>query len=265
MNNERLQETVITGLTIDAFDEQALVRYLFTARTAHPSGGPALDFDHRKGDNRTVRESFEAAARSFGVEQSALFVMRQVHGDDIAVIRDFPDLSDLRARIEVDAAVTTLPGLVLSVLTADCLPILMVDTNRKVIAAVHAGWRGTVLGIAQKTVQTITEAFGSSPRDIAAALGPAIGRCCYEVGEEVVDEARRAFPFGGDFFETSGDGKAMMDLAGLNRRLLVDVGVGPDRIHSIDLCTRCHGELFYSYRREGAETGRMLAGIMLKG
>ncbi len=265
MKTELLRDTVLTGITIDSFDGLGEVRYLFTARTAHPSGGPALDFDHRKGDNRTVRESFEAAGRSFGVKPSALFVMRQVHGDDVTVIRDFPEPADSRARIEVDAAVTTLPGLVLSVLTADCLPILMVDTKRRVIAAVHAGWRGTVLGIAQKTVRTMAEAFGSSPPDIAAALGPAIGPCCYEVGQDVVESASRAFPFGGEFFETRERGKAMMDLAGLNRRLLMEAGVGPDRIHSIDLCTRCHAELFYSYRRDGAETGRMLAGIMLKG
>ena len=106
--------------------------------------------------------------------------------------------------------------------------------------------------------------FGSKPGDIFAALGPCIGRCCYEVGPEVIRDVREAFPFGDDHIETKPDGKGMLDLVGLNRGALVRAGLSPDQIWSADLCTYCREDLFYSYRREGEGTGRMLAGIMIE-
>lgn len=239
------------------------IRCLFsTRRTA--TGGAALDFDHRKGDNPAVGESYDAAAGWFGVPVSSVFVMRQVHGGDVTVLREIPEPLRMRAAISVDATVTDRHGLVLTVLTADCLPILMSDRKRGVVAAVHAGWRSTTAGIAQKAVTTMAAVFGSEPADIFAALGPCIGRCCFEVGPEVIRDVRAAFPFGDDYIETKSDGKGMLDLAGLNRGVLVQAGLSPDHIWSAGLCTYCREDLFYSYRREGEGTGRMLAGIMIE-
>jgi YfiH family protein len=253
----------IVGIQVLPPGYEEKIRCLFSTRRTS-AGGAALDFDHRKGDNSAVGESYDAAAAWFGVPASSVFVMRQVHGGDVTVIREIPEPLRMRAAITVDATVTDRPGLVLTVLTADCLPILMADRKRRVAAAVHAGWRSTAAGIAQKAVTTMAAVFGSEPGDIFAALGPCIGRCCYEVGPEVIRDVREAFPFGDDHVETKSDGKGMLDLVGLNRGALVRAGLSPDRIWSADLCTYCREDLFYSYRREGEGTGRMLAGIMIE-
>jgi polyphenol oxidase len=253
----------IVGIEPFAAGAGGKIRFLFTTRKGG-TAGTELDFDHRKGDNPAVESSYGAAAGWFGVPVPSIFVMRQVHGDAVEVIRDIPDPSRMRAVVPVDGAVTDFPGLVLTVLTADCLPILMADRKRCVTAAVHAGWRGTVAGIAQKAVMTMADVFGSDPRDIIAALGPCIGRCCYEVGAEVIDAVRAAFPFDGDHIKARPGPKAMLDLAGLNRAALVRAGLSPGNILSVGLCTYCRDDLFYSYRREGEGTGRMLAGIMIE-
>lgn len=252
----------IVGVQVLLPAETAPIRCLFSAR----KGGTAeLDFDHRKGDNPAVAESYGAAAGWFGVEASSIYVMRQVHGDDITVIREIPEPSLMRAAVPADGTVTDRPGLVLTVLTADCLPILLADRKRRVVAAVHAGWRGTVAGIARKAVGTMAAVFGSDPGDVFAALGPSIAKCCYEVGPEVIGAVRSAFDFADDHIETKTGGKAMLDLVGLNRAALARAGLSTDRIRSADLCTNCSDDLFYSYRREGEGTGRMLAGIMIEG
>jgi YfiH family protein len=254
----------IVGLSVGPVGPGGGIRRLFTTKKASDDGGTLLDFDHRKGDNRTVRESYEAAADWFGVRTSSIFVMRQVHGGDIAVLRELPDPSRMRAAVTVDGVVTDRSRLVLTVLTADCLPILLADPRRHVIAAVHAGWRSSVAGIARKAVETMTSACGSDPADIVAALGPAIGPCCFEVGPEVVAAVREAFGFGGDYIEPKAGGKGMLDLVGLNRAVLADAGLPATGITAADLCTYCHGDLFYSYRHDGEATGRMLAGIMIE-
>ncbi len=253
----------LVGLPAGVPVAEGKIRYLFSTIKGS-AGGEVLDFDHRKGDNPAVRASYEAAADWFGVASSSIFVMRQVHGDDIAVIRQSPDRARMRAALAVDGAVTDCAGLVLTVLTADCLPILMADRKRRVIGAVHAGWRSTVAGIAEKAVRTMAAAFGTDPADIWAALGPSIGRCCFEVGPEVVEAVRNALAFADDYIETRGGGKSMLDLVGLNRKALLAAGLPAEAIWSSDLCTYCRDDLFYSYRRQGEGTGRMLAGIMIE-
>jgi YfiH family protein len=254
----------IIGLAVDPVGPGGVIKRLFTTKKSSAGGGSPLDFDHRKGDNRVVRESYEAAARWFGVGPSSIFVMRQVHGADVLAIRELPDRAGMRAAVPVDAVVTDRRGLVLTVLTADCLPILLADTKLRVIAAVHAGWRSSVAGIARNAVGTMMSAFGSDAGDITAALGPAIGKCCFEVGPEVVAAVREAFGFGGDFIEMKANGKGMLDLVGLNRAALMEAGLRESAIESADLCTYDNDDLFHSYRREGETTGRMLAGIMIQ-
>jgi YfiH family protein len=253
----------LIGLAVVSPGSRDKIRRLFTTIKG-PIDGAALDFDHRKGDNPTVRESYEAAADWFGVGASSIFVMRQVHGAAIAVIREPVDPSQMRAVVAADGAVTDRVGLVLTVLTADCLPILMADPNRGVIAAVHAGWRSSVAGIAEKTVSLMNTVFGCEPADIFAALGPAIGRCCFEVGPEVVAAVRESFDFADDYLQIKAGGKGMLDLAGLNRSALTEAGLAAGAIWSADLCTYCRDDLFFSYRRQGEGTGRMLAGIMIE-
>jgi YfiH family protein len=147
---------------------------------------------------------------------------------------------------EGDALLENTPGCVVAIKTADCLPILLADEHRRAVAAVHAGWRGTVAGIAGRAVEAMRERFGTEPADLHAALGPAIGPCCYEVGTDV------ARHFGGK-------DRMHVDLADANRRSLVAAGVSPERIYTSDLCTMCRPYEFHSYRRDKEAAGRMFS------
>jgi YfiH family protein len=149
-----------------------------------------------------------------------------------------------------DALLEDRPGAVIAVKTADCLPILLVDERLRAVAAVHAGWRGTVARIAAGAVAAMGRRFGSEARDLAAAIGPGIGKCCYQVGPEV--SAR----FGVE-------GRAYISLADANRRQLLEAGVTPGRIYASNLCTMCLAGEFHSFRRDGEAAGRLysFAGI----
>jgi YfiH family protein len=149
-----------------------------------------------------------------------------------------------------DALLENAPGAVVSVRTADCIPVLLVDERNRAVAAVHAGWRGTVGCITQHAVATMRELFGTRPEDLHAAIGPGIGKCCYEVGPEV------AVQFGTE-------GRAHIDLTDANRSQLVEAGVTPRRVYASNLCTMCRADEFHSFRRDREAAGRMhsFAGI----
>ena len=151
-----------------------------------------------------------------------------------------------------DALLEDTPGAVVAVKTADCVPILLVDERRKVVAAVHAGWRGSAAGIARQAVKRMQERFGTRPEDLHAAIGPGIGECCYEVGPDVA--AR--------FGERA---TTRVDLPAANRRQLLETGVRRERVYIAELCTKCNPTDFHSFRREGEAAGRQysFAGIRL--
>jgi polyphenol oxidase len=151
---------------------------------------------------------------------------------------------------EGDALLENLPGSVVAVKTADCIPVLLVDERSRAVAAVHAGWRGTAARIASGAVAAMTARFGTRPEDLHAAIGPGIGKCCYEVGPEV------SVQFGGQ-------GRAHVDLPDANRRQLEESGVTPHRIYASNLCTMCRAQEFDSFRRDQKAAGRMysFAGI----
>jgi YfiH family protein len=176
--------------------------------------------------------------------------MKQVHG--ASVVR-----APWEGQPPADAAVAEAPGLILGIETADCLPLLLVDPRRRAVAAVHAGWRGTAAGVARRALQDLL-AGGSDPKDILAALGPAIGPCCYEVGEEV----RAAFgPEGSSFFRPGPRGRPHLDLRAANVSQLEGAGLLPSHIHRLDECTFCLADRYHSYRREGPGGGRMISYI----
>jgi len=160
---------------------------------------------------------------------------------------------------EADGLVSNSPGRYLSIRTADCIPVLIVDERLHAIAAVHAGWRGTAETISIKAVATMREQFGSRPEDLLAAIGPGICAACYEVGPDVAARFARWFP------EQSGSENRTLDLTEANRRQLGHAGLDPSRIFSGAPCTACHAEDFYSWRREHTKTGRMVSAISIRG
>ncbi len=184
---------------------------------------------------------------------------KQEHGDHVIVV------AGEQGGMRGDALITGQAGRAVGVFTADCLPILLADPTRGAVAAIHAGWRGSLRRIAQKAVAAMTTTFGSLPSQVLAALGPAIGRCCYEVGPEVLEPLRREFPYWRDLVDAphADAKKQRVDLRAWNRRQLEEAGVR--QIDDLPLCTACRPDLFYSYRRDGLGglMGRgMLSGIM---
>jgi|SRR5579872_619387 len=156
---------------------------------------------------------------------------------------------------EGDAVITNRPGLLLGIRTADCLPILIADPKHRAIAAVHAGWRGTVQEIGPAALGALEQHFESRPEDVIVAIGPGIGVCCYEVGSEVASQFSKYFPERADW-----DGAANIDLAETNVRQFVKVGVPRAQISQSGICTCCDVEM-HSYRREGERAGRMISAI----
>lgn len=143
-----------------------------------------------------------------------------------------------------DALLENTPGAAVAVRTADCIPILLVDPQHRAVAAVHAGWRGTAAQIVRRAIEGMGEQFGTQPATVRAAIGPGIGKCCYEVGPEV------AAQFGGQ-------GRMHLDLTEANRAQLLAAGVTPQAIYASNLCTMCQPEEFHSYRRDREAAGRM--------
>lgn len=177
--------------------------------------------------------------------------LRQVHSD---VVVNAAGLRD-RER-EGDALVTEEIGKCIGVRTADCVPILLLDSRNRAVGAVHAGWRGAVSEIVRHAIEKMHDDFDTSPADLYAAMGPCIRGCCYEVGEEVESHFAPLFPE----WEPK-PGKRKVDLSQANRRQMEAAGVRPDRIFDSGLCTTCQPSQFFSYRREPQNPGRMVASI----
>lgn len=180
--------------------------------------------------------------RHLNRDQSGWASLRQIHSDRVLVV-DGEGCAG-----EGDALITRTPGLGLSIRTADCYPILLADPVSGAVAAVHAGWRGTAAGIIPAAIEEMRAHFGTNANDLFVAIGPGIGACCYEVGEEVAREFRLT-------------GRAKIDLERANREQLIESGVDERRIESIGRCTFCEPGTFYSYRREGERAGRMISFI----
>ena len=193
---------------------------------------------------------------------SLVVSVKQVHGTDVLIL-DRPVSAADRFEGSWDALVTDQGRVLLTVRTADCVPVLIHDPVRQVVAAVHSGWRGTVAGIVPKTIERMIQRFGSDPRTIRLAIGPSIGPCCYEVDGPVLERVRTLPIDWRQAVHERGDGRAMLDLRALVRTQAQAAGVPLQFIQSLDLCTACHTDLFYSYRREGAVIGTMFSGIML--
>ncbi len=241
----------------------------FTTRAGGASAAPydTLNLGGKWGDDPAhVAENRRRLADAVG---GAPFVARQVHGTMIRRVRHDDSRAEV-ARHEADGLCTDVPGLVLGVFVADCVPVVIADPRTGCCAAVHAGWRGTVAGILPEAVRRLAAEFGARPADLRVALGPAIGPCCFEVGLEVVAAVAAAIPDARQrgIVRPSPRGladKAHVDLHAANRWLLARAGVDPAAVDAIDACTRCDRERFFSFRRDGAATGQQMGVIARRG
>ena len=214
------------------------------------------------------RANFDLFAADLGVAPSALVRARQVHGRAVLVVDDTPRAEELQ---DADAIVSRVQGTACAVQVADCVPILIAGGSgvrgfegsaAAPVGAVHAGWRGTAAGIASEAVRALAR-LGADPSTLVAAIGPSIRACCYQVDARVRDAfaAAPAWPAAEAAFTPDAPGHWKLDVAAVNRRLLEDAGLQPANILDSGLCTACDLKRFYSYRAEGAGTGRLVAGI----
>jgi len=235
-----------------------------------------MEWDQRE----NVEENRRRLQKALKANDSKLTAMHQIHSD---VIRRFE--TPPSGRCKGDASVTNEPGLLLGVQTADCVPILLVDPKKRAVAAIHAGWRGTLGRIAEKTVGRMRQEFASKPQDLLAAIGPSIGPCCYEVAAEFVSKFAAQFADAADYFDEPRSGEepnplqwlnmappghqpppknVHLDLRKANRSQLLAAGLRAQNIFVSDLCTGCCTNLFFSYRREGTQSGRMLSLVAVR-
>ena len=231
--------------------------HAFTTRAAGPEGGLfnlAVGWAE-EGAERQVLEDRDRLLRVLGAEK--LFVATQVHGAAVARV-GAGDRPEVVAAIRADALVTDVPGFALGVFTADCVPVLLADPVTGACAAVHAGWRGVVARVVSAAVKELGDAYGVKAGDLRAALGPAIGKCCFEVGPEVVAEFEK---IGAGPSRREEEGKARVDLRAVLRAQLQGLGVPAAQIDEGLECTKCDsGNRFFSFRREG-RAGQQMAVI----
>jgi YfiH family protein len=178
----------------------------------------------------------------------------QVHGDDVKVIAARADADNTEGKF--DALVSNLPGILVGVKTADCVPVLIGDPENSAFAAVHAGWRGTSKSIVRRTVDKMHEVYGSDPTDLIGAIGPAALCGNYEVGQDVIEAISKTFKGHERYFTPTREGHALVDLHLANQDLLTDAGVKPENIRKAPLCTMERTDLFFSYRIEKPKYGR---------
>ena len=235
----------------------------------------SLNLAFGRGDeDETVLKNLEAFACAVGFDAKSVISVPQIHSDKIFKVgkADAGKGYYVREGIEGgDGYITDERGIVLGVKAADCVPILFeAEREGEVVAvgAVHAGWRGTVAGIAPKCVRMLCEGFGVHPSQIRVAIGPCIHKCCYEVGEDLRREVEsRLGESVAERFVTPRNGvadKYFCDLVGINRQLILESGVLPESLDIVDKCTCCHPELFYSHRYSGGLRGTMLNVIFVQ-
>lgn len=225
----------------------------------------SLNMSFNEGDDEyKVLANWSKLAEDFAIPVEQFLVVNQVHGSDIFHIGYSGRYFTSRAELDYDAIVTNRPGLAICVKTADCVPVFLVDPGKKVIAVVHAGWRGSAAGITAKVVDLFVREYRSEPGDVLAAIGPSIGRCCYEV--DAVCAGAFAQQKNGEcfLFPQKNKERWMLDLAEANRRQLVSCGVPGNNIEVSDFCTSCRRDLFFSYRAAGGVTGRQINFMMIR-
>lgn len=266
----------IPVLSFPSIRETGVAEGIFTTRLGGVSGQnvgqeylSSLNLSFTRGDDpENVRENFRRVAEVLGVTPDRFVFTDQTHTDHVRTVTEADagcGLTRERTYHDIDALVTDVPGLVLSVFIADCVPVAIVDPVRKAIGLAHSGWRGTVAGITEKTIRCMTEQYGSDPADLVCAIGPSICRDCYEISEDVAEQFAAAFA--GQEREILTDkhnGHYQLDLWKANELVLRRAGVPASQISVTGICTCCNKEVLYSHRGAHGMRGNLGAFLMLR-
>jgi len=236
----------------------------FSTRVGGVSDFPAKSLNLAGFDEDLAENIYENRRRflnALGVDLR-LATAWQVHGDGVKIVRDQFDVDDSEERF--DGLVSQMSGVLAGVKTADCVPVLIGDREKKAFAAIHAGWRGTVRSIVVWAIEKMQAEFGSEPKDLIAAIGPAAGYMNYEIGRDVIDEFGAAFEGAEKYFSPTSEDHAYIDLHLANKDQLLSCGVPMESIYTAPFCTMERIDLFFSYRVEKklyGKTGRLLSVI----
>lgn len=238
----------------------------FSTRLGGVSTGhlSSLNLGISRGDApENVWKNYAILGSALGFSPEDTVFTRQVHGDVVTRVGRSHRGQGLVSPVteDRDGLVTDEPGVFLTIFTADCVPVLLYDPVTRSVAGAHAGWRGTALGIVQRAVETMTRHFGANPRDIRAAIGPSIGRCCFETHEDVPGAMAQALGHEADAFITPSGGKYRVDLKGINAHWLRKAGL--ELIDICEDCTACQPDRFWSHRVTRGERGALAAVIGL--
>ncbi|WP_442603781.1 peptidoglycan editing factor PgeF [Paenibacillus sp. KN14-4R] len=246
----------------------------FTSRIGGVSQAPFDSLNcglHVQDLSEDVVRNRELVASALSISPDTCTYAEQVHGCDVVIVTGSDKGKGHSSREDaiqaVDGLVTNETGICLCMMYADCVPLFFWDPVKRVIALSHAGWKGSVLDIAGVTVDKMRSAFDCQPEDIQAVVGPSIGGCCYEVDDRIADRVKihfeplRKIGIGTDGIlqEIVDTGKYMLNLQLFNQAMLLKAGILSTHIEVSGLCTSCHTELFFSHRKEGGQTGRMVA------
>ena len=260
---------------IPEWEKYKWLRHGFSTRpngTSRVYGGSTLNLGWTKEDEPSAvvenrRRFVQAVDDKLG--HSALVTLRQMHSAIVRLVKEADgalegklQTPEGKAVLEGDGVITSQPGVLLAVGTADCVPVLVADVEKRVVAAFHAGWRGTAAQIVEQGIATMTDEYGSRAEDLIAAVGPSIGACCYTVGEEVRDAFSQRFRHADRLFNQR-EGRAYLNLWEANREQLLNAGIEDSQIAIVGECTACKryesGEpRYFSHRREHGVAGRML-------
>ena len=259
----------IPFLQADGIRDAGGAAHGFSTRLGGVSQGmwASLNLGVSRGDNPDhVRENYRRFFSAIGATGDKLAKTNQVHGGKIRVVTAADWKGDPYDRVdyEADGLMTDTPGVVLLIYSADCIPILLYDPVRRVVAALHAGWRGTAAGIAATAVQRMVDVYDCRPEDILAAVGPGIGPCCFETHEDVPNAMMAAVSSAAlPYVKVLENGKFSLDLNGINARLMARTGLSEEHIAVSQDCTACMGEKYWRHRRMGPNRGSMAAAIQL--
>jgi polyphenol oxidase len=250
----------VTFLACVPMREHAIVMHAFSTRLGGVSGPPyaSLNLGFGSGDDRACVDANRARfGRAVGIDPRDLVALRQVHGNRVVVLREATDPQRVRGT-PGDGLITNQPHLPLAVLTADCFPVVLAAPSVSAVGIVHAGRKGIATHILSVAIERLCQEFQVQPEAVFAAIGPGIGRCCYEVDGASAEPFQSQFAPTEAIYRSSRPGHVYLDLQQAMLVQLRAAGILSPHLWYADLCTACHPQWFYSYRREGPRSGRML-------
>lgn len=262
----------VTYLEFPEIRETGLVIHGFSTRLGGVSSGiyGTMNLSFTRGDEEEkVRENFRRMSSALGISVESIVTSDQTHTTNVRLVGKEDCGNGLmrpRRFRDVDGMITDEPGVTLATFYADCVPLYFVDPIHRAIGLSHSGWRGTKDKMGKATIEAMTEAFGTNPEDLLAAIGPSICQDCYEVSEDVIEEFSNAFQemLHPTLFYRKENGKYQLNLWEANRQVLIEAGVAEDRIEMPNLCTCCNPEFLYSHRASKGKRGNLGAFLMLK-